>query len=320
MRRCRLFLVLLFPWLITGCSHLAASSPPPLATITPKAIQPTQSSVTPTSRREPTATATAVPTSIAELPTATPDIIGTVTALRQPRIYAAYPSSDGQWRMKVVIFDCVPVGETDEAAYEQLILIRARDGVEQIVDTQLIYCGGLGAYGFKGLFWSPNSRYFYYTSAREGSPDGLCSYWEPPIFSFEVTTGNKEAIGMGPRSPDGKKIAAWYGDGEIVVWDIDAGEVGHVSIAAAGNIAGPIVWSPDSRALIYLQTTTYCPPRGKSYVGRIDLPDLQHTPVIESEALSFEDARWDTPNRIRLFDESGREWLYDFATKELKPQ
>jgi len=165
MRRCWLSLVLLLAWLMTGCSPLAASSPSPLATITPKAIQPTPSSVTPASRQEPTATATAVPTRIAELPTATPDIIETVTAFRQPRIYATYPSSDGQWRMEVVIFDCVPVGETDEAAYEQLKLIRASDGVEQIVDTQLIYCGGLGAYGFKGLFWSPNSHYFYYTGA-----------------------------------------------------------------------------------------------------------------------------------------------------------
>lgn len=111
MRRCRLFLVLLLTWLITGCSHLAASSPSPLATITLKAIQPTQSSVTPASRREPTATATAVPTSIVELPTATPDIIGTVTALRQPRIYASYPSSDGQWRMEVVVTFTTPTRE-----------------------------------------------------------------------------------------------------------------------------------------------------------------------------------------------------------------
>jgi WD40 repeat protein len=221
--------------------------------------------------------------------------------------------------MEVVIFDCVPVGETDEAAYEQLKLIRASDGVAKIVDTQLIYCGGLGAYGFKGLFWSPNSRYFYYANAREGSPDGVCSYWEPSIFSFEVTTGNKEAIGMGPRSPDGKKIAAWDDNGEIVVWDIDAGEVGRVQVDS-GRVAGPIVWSPNSRALIYLQTTTYCPPRGKSYVGRIDLPDLQRTPLIESETPSFEDVSWDTPNRIRLFDKDGKEWLYDFAAKELKPQ
>ncbi len=253
-----------------------------------------------------------------QLPTATPDMAATVTALQTPRVLASYPSPDGRWRADVIIYDCVKVGDTGMNAYEQLKLIRVSDSADETIDSQLRYCEGLGAFGFQGLFWSPNSRYFYYTDAREGSPDGLCSYWEPTVFTFNVTTRNKEAIGMGPRSPDGQKMAAWYGDGEILVWDINAGEVGRVQVDS-GRVAGPIVWSPNNRALIYLQTATYCPPRGKSYVGRIDLPDLQHTPLIESEAPSFDDAKWDAPNRLRLFDEQGKEWRYDLATKQLRP-
>ena len=40
------------------------------------------------------------------------------------------------------------------------------------VETQLLYCGGIGASGLEGKFWSPDSRFFYYTNAREGWPDG----------------------------------------------------------------------------------------------------------------------------------------------------
>ncbi len=272
---------------------------------------------TPTSLPAPTASSTAASMPGEETLTATPDVAATVTALQKPRVFASYPSPDGQWQAQVIIYDCVKLGETEENAYEQLKLIRVSNKAAQIVDTQLQYCGGLGGFGFKGLFWSPNSRYFYYTSAREGGPDGICSYWEPPIVSFDVTTQRREYLGDGPRSPDGTKIAAWQDQG-LIVWDINTGAVGRVQVDS-GRVAGPIVWSPNSRALIYLQTTTYCPPRGKSFVSRVDLPDLKRTQLIESEAPSFDDAKWDAPNRLRLFDEEGKEWRYDLATKQLRP-
>lgn len=75
-----------------------------------------------------------------------------------------------------MIYDCVPVGAVEENAYEQLKLIQIDNSVAKIVDNQLRSCGGLGAFGLAGLFWSPNSSYFYYTNAREGVPDG-CGYW-----------------------------------------------------------------------------------------------------------------------------------------------
>ena len=185
---------------------------------------------TSTSLPVPTASSTAASMPGGQSPTATPDMAATVTALQTPRVLASYPSPDGRWRADVIIYDCVKVGDTGMNAYEQLKLIRVSDNTDETIDSQLRYCEGLGAFGFQGLFWSPNIR-----------------------------------------------------------------------------------------ALIYLQTITYCPPRGKSYVGRIDLPDLQHTWLIESEAPSFDDAKWDAPNRLRLFDEEGKEWRYDLATKQLRP-
>ncbi len=303
--------------LAMGCrpSTTSSNSLAPTDTITPQVERPTSPVVTSTPVQKPTTTIDVSPTPDLETPTATPDIAATVTTLQQPRIYASYPSPDSQWRAQVIIYDCVKLSETDENAYEQLKLVRVSDKVEQIVDTQLQYCGGLGGFGFKGLFWSPNSRYFYFTDAREGSPDGLCSYWQPPIISLDVTTQSREYLGDGPRSPDGTKLAAWQEQG-LIVWDVNTGEIGRVQVDS-GKVAGPIVWSPDSQALIYLQTATYCPPRGKSFVGRIDVPELKQTLLLESETLDFEDAKWDAPNRLKLFDEEGKEWIYDFATQEL---
>ena len=58
---------------------------------------------------------------------------------------------------------------------------------------------------------------------------------------------------------------------------------------------------------------------GKSYIGRVDLPGLQHAVLLESETPSFEGIQWDTPDQLRLFDEAGKQWQYDFATQQLQP-
>ncbi|HET7091003.1 MAG TPA: hypothetical protein VFL17_20415 [Anaerolineae bacterium] len=284
-------------------------------TVTPAAVTRAPTA-TPTPTRRPTATATLA--RITKTPPATPDIIGTLVATIQPRTYGTYLSPDGEWRAEVIIYDCARIFGEDVNAYEQLKLTQASTGAEKIVDSQLQYCGGVGAFGLAGLFWSPNSRYFYYTDARQGVPDGICSYWEPSSVSFDVVTGKTEYLGYGPRSPDGTKMAAWR-DRELVIWDINAGEVGRVSVRAMGFVDGPIAWSPDSQALAYVRTTDYCPPRGKSYIGRVDLPGLRHTLLLESETPSFEGIQWDVLGQLRLFDEEGREWHYDFATEQLQP-
>jgi hypothetical protein len=90
-------------------------------------------------------------------------IIAAVRGSSQPAS-TAYASPDGAWRVVLANFACTPVGEQDIYAYETVSLV-ATDGAAAVVDSQLINCGGLGAYGFDGLFWSADSRYFYYTTA-----------------------------------------------------------------------------------------------------------------------------------------------------------
>ena len=313
MKQC---LLLALIWLVGSCRPL--TTPPessvPAFTATVQATKPTRPTMTATFTPRPTATVT--PTEIPKTPTATPDLVGTVIAISKPRVYSSLLSPDSKWRAEVVIYDCVPVGSADENAYEQLKLIQVGNGVTKIADSQLQSCGGLGAFGLAGLFWSPNSRYFYYTNAREGVPDG-CGYWKRPIIRLDVINLKLEHLGGGPRSPDGTELATWQRQ-ELVIWDINEGEIARIPAAASDAETGPITWSSDGQALVYVQFASYCPLSGKSYVVRLDLPELKQTLLLESETPSFGNATWDVPNELRLFDENGKEWRYNFATKELK--
>lgn len=134
--------------------------------------------------------AQAVPPAVTPTPTpdaATLDTIAAVVTGTQP-VTVTYASPDGQWQVEIAMYGCVATDDGSEYAYEALHLARAGAGASAQVDSQLINCGGLGAYGFQGLCWSPDSRYFYYNTAREGVPDGLGS-WTPPIRQLDVDSG-----------------------------------------------------------------------------------------------------------------------------------
>ena len=308
MKRSRLLPLVAGFWLVSSCRALAIPEPSMRAlTATLQAARPVTSAMTATSKPRPTATVA---------PTATPDVVATITAASEPRLCSSLLSPDGEWRAEVLIHDCVTVGGADEMAYEQLKLIRTSNSVESVADTQLLYCRGLGAFGLAGLFWSPNSRYFYYTNAREGVPDG-CGYWERPIIRLDVTNLRLEYLGGGRRSPDGTRLATWQGK-ELVIWDTDGGEIGRVPAMALDAETGPIAWSPDSQALVYVQFASYCLLSGKSRVVRLDLSPLRQTLLLESEAPTFGGAAWDTPNELTLFDEGGKRWRYNLATQQLR--
>ncbi len=144
-------------------------------------------------------------------PQPTPDpttqaIIAAVQAAGEPTT-TAYVAPDGQRRVELAIFACAPTDSGDVYAYETASLTRT-DGAAAIVDSQLINCGGLGAYGFDGLFWSADGRHFYYTTAREGVPDG-CGDWQPPIQRLDVTVGASDPLYDIGESPDAAALTAW---------------------------------------------------------------------------------------------------------------
>jgi hypothetical protein len=139
-----------------------------------------------------TATGAAAP-SVTATPTpdaATRDTIAAVMAGTQP-VTQTFTSPDGVWQAEFAMYGCIATGNSDdggEYAFELLHLARAGTGTPAQVDSQLINCGGLGAYGFQALCWSPDSRYFYYDMAREGVPDGS-GEWIAPIRQLEVDSG-----------------------------------------------------------------------------------------------------------------------------------
>lgn len=266
---------------------------------------------------EPKPPATAIMSTPAGAATTEPDIAATLTAGSVPRLYAAYPSPDGRRRAEVHIFDCALFPDGGEYAYDRLQIGDTAGGEARFIDGQLQSCGGLGAFGLAGLFWSPSGRYFYYTDAREGAPDG-CGYWSRPTSRVDTTDWTTADLGGGPLSPDGLLLAVWD-ERDLVVYEVDGEEVGRVAAAADALALGPIAWSPDSRSLAFVQAAMFCIPgqSGATTVGRVDVPSLTSRVLLRSEDPAFQDVKWDEPEMLRLTDDQGREWLFDIAGGEL---
>lgn len=305
--------ILVLMWLIGGCQILAR----PEQTI-PSTLQATESVSPPmTATSRPTATFT--PTKVPETATPTLDIAATVIVISPPRIHSSFPSSDGQWRAEVVIHDCVKLqGIIDANAVEKLKLTRVDNETEIIVESTLLNCGGVGAGGLGGLLWSPNDRYFYYTDAREGFPDGACGYWARPTKRVNVESQKVEVVGGGHISADKTKLAFWQ-DNEIVIWSLDDGEIARVPAIPPEVLHNKIAWSPDSQSLVYLQTEFDCGPGGMSYVTWLDLPGMTQNFLFESKEPSFTWLTWDAPYRISLVDDKGTRWRYNLVSKDLEP-
>jgi hypothetical protein len=167
------------------------------------------------------------------------------------------------------------------------------------------------------LFWSSNSLYFYYTDAREGVPDG-CGYWSQPVRRLDVQSLNVEELGGGPKSPDGTMYATWQGK-ELLHWQIDQAEITRLPATVAEALPGPIAWSPDNQALVYLQFDSDCPPAGKSYLVHVDLATGEQHLLIESDTPRFGNVTWYAQSQLILFGGNSEQWYYDLATGTLEP-
>lgn len=121
------------------------------------------------------------------------EVIAAVMAGAQP-FSEMFLSPDGQWQVEIVIYGCVETADEAVHAYELLRFAPAGAEEWRQADSQLINCGGLGAYGFQGICWSPDSRYFFYTTAREGVPDGS-GEWSPPPWQLDAASGTIHELG-----------------------------------------------------------------------------------------------------------------------------
>jgi hypothetical protein len=244
-----------------------------------------------------------------------PDPVATITAAGAPRVLTPLASHDGRWQAEVAAYPCTPVGDDGDLAYEQLTLIQLASGRKTVVATQTIACGGLGAFGLAGLFWSADSRYFYFTAGREGVPDG-CGNWQPPITRLDVANFATTELGGGALSPSRTRLATWEGR-SLAIWDMEHGDALRVTAAQNDLPIGPVAWSPDGQALVYIQVASHCPLMGVSVLVRLDLPRATQTVLLESATPTFGSVAWDDPDSLTLTDAAGAAWRFDLATGEL---
>ena len=241
-------------------------------------------------------------------------ILREIQATVTPRTFQSFPSPDGKWLAEVILYDCAQIQSGPESpnAYEVLKI------APWTVETQLLYCGGLGAAGLEGKFWSPDSRFFYYTDAREGWPDGGYP-WERPISRFDVTTGKSETLAVAMFSPDRKKIAGAQG-ADLVVWEIDSDAVTRFPGPPADQAwINWLTWSPDGKSLAYLtqsncQDTYPCP----STLTRADLDPQAQTQLLGKDDPPMLMVEWHQPDTLRLFGSDFHTWwIYDLKTGRL---
>ena|GEM_PF-2317480 len=214
----------------------------------------------------------------------------------QPRTFQSMQSPDGAHLAEITILDCVQVLPPSEMAnsYEVLTI----DG--QFVEDQFLYCGGLGAAGLGGLFWSENSRFFYYTDAREGVPDGG-GPWIRPISRYDTGTGEHEMLWMPVFSADGRRVAGGQG-ASLVVWDFEAGDLARFDFAGSERSwVNAAAWSPDERSIAF--AVQDCPAGGcDAILVSADLETMQMTELARLPNTQVNEMTWPEPDTILYFD------------------
>jgi hypothetical protein len=233
-------------------------------------------------------------------------------------VYDSSPSPDGKWVAEFTRIECTRLGELDEYAFERLELVGQSGGGRKDIAIQLQACGGLGAFGLGSLGWSENSRFFYYTDAREGVPDGLACYWDRPMYAYDVTSGEIIALSDAPASPDGKRVAIRQGE-ELLIWDRGLGEADRLQPAVPGWAVGPRSWSPDGMQLAYLQTESNCYPYGRSSLAVVNLDDLSQATYLQDHAPPFHSVEWREQGSLLLFTGDQKSWSFNPETGQLSP-
>lgn len=247
-------------------------------------------------------------------PVQEPDYAATVVAAKTPQADDVFRSPDGKWTAQVTVRACRQAPEGEEFGYDELYITNTASAKMTRVDSQLQYCGGLGAVGLKGYFWSPNSRYFYYTDARQGVPDG-CGYWERPYWYYDTESGQHALVGMGALAQDKARLAAWR-DNAIVIWDFSGGEVARNPVENSDLVRGPIAWASDGTALVYLQTSGQCL-TGETTLTRLDGPDWKASARVKLAPPNIDGVVWESKSQVRLMQGDSHAWIYDFSDKTL---
>lgn len=309
---------------LTGPADLPTLAPTAAATTAVAATTATPPAGSPTALVPPTPAATLPPT-FTPGPSPTPEPAALLVAGGAPWIKAIMGPSDGPeglpWRAEVLVYDCAAVGDDPQPiSLEILRLIKPEEGVEYQIDSQLINCGGLGAFGLQPLAWDSSGRYFWYTTAREGGPDGACRPWARPMTRVDLADWAFTTLDQAATAPDGSRVAGWV-NGELVVFALDGGELGRLAPAALPPTVSAPVWSPDGSALAYLQYTSACGETpGDSAVVVVNTNTYEQRVVLTQASPELESVNWLDPGHLILAGllDAGQ-WQLDLATGTTVP-
>ncbi len=335
-RRARAFVLLLATVLLlaacngrpglTGPADLPTLAPTVAATTTPAATAPPASSPTPSV--PPTAAATLPPT-FTPGPSPTPEPAALLVASGAPRLNAVMGPSGGPeggadslpWRAEVLVYDCAAVGNDPQPiSLEILRLVNSSAGIEYQIDSQLINCGGLGAFGLQPLAWDSSGRIFWYTTGREGGPDGTCRPWARPVTRVDLADWSFTTLDQAATAPDGSRVAGWV-NGELVVYALDGGELGRLAPAALPPSVSAPVWAPDGVALAYLQYTSACGETpGDSAVVVVNTNTFEQRVVLTQASPELGGVSWLDAGQLELTElQTDGRWVYDLTTGVLSP-
>ena len=308
---------------LTGPADLPTLAPTAAATAaTPATVAPPAGSPTPSV--SPTAAATLPPT-FTPGPSPTPEPAALLVAAGEPRLNAVMgpngEPADQPWRAEVLIYDCAAVGDDPQPYLLELLrLVNTEEGVEYQLDSQLLSCGGLGAFGLQPLTWDKSGRYFWYTTAREGGPDGACRPWARPMTRVDLADWSSTTLTSAALAPFGQRVAGWI-NGELVVYAIDGGELGRLAPAALPPYVSAPVWAPDGSALAYLQYTSTCGETpGDSAVVVVNTNSYEQRVVWTQASPELEGVGWLDPGNLILTGllDTGQ-WQLDLATGTAVP-
>lgn len=234
----------------------------------------------------------------------TPPLAATVVAISPGETRESLASRDGNWRADLVVHPCAETGE-GENAFDELRLTETATGATRIIAHQLQYCGGLGAVGLDPLMWAANSRYLYYTDAREGVPDGGCGEWLPPLYRLDVRTGETSTLNSALGSPDHSRLLGTQGRA-LIVWDVEGGDGLRIHATADGVPVASLAWSPDGRRFAYLQAAQVCPPYGATTVAIVDASDGEQAVVLDAVEPGYGAVEWGEPGQLQLTGQTGQ--------------
>ncbi len=170
--------------------------------------------------------------------------------------------------------------------------------------------------------WSPDGRHLYFTDPLYGIGGYILFFGGPDLQQADLKTGlvkeilpNMNCLCAMSLSPDGSTVAYLPGveQLELVLHDVASGAEQRAPIDANHHQAGSIVWSPDSKSLMY--TMAVGNPDSEAYsVVKVNVAPMSQTILIRDDSRLLQTVTWPVAETVWLNDASGSAWRMDADT------